>query len=115
MEQYSIWLNKSWVPIEKSMALEKLGGRGAQFNPRDVMFFSIHTFEGGLAGAHQFAKFTVSDAGDSLYALQSSVIKCDYDAPYFEYFINPSDFLDTERTRVIEKSLGNPDAFLIGA
>lgn len=121
METYSIWLDNAWVPVEAQMALDKLGLHIASFNPVDVMFFDAFLPSDSCATGTLFnfpvkiASFTVSETGDRLFALQSCLIKHEYDKPRWRYLISPRDFLDTDKTRSVLKSIGSPDAYLIGS
>lgn len=114
MEQYYIWLDNSWVPVETSMALDKLGAKHASFTPIEVFFFDLLTIDPDLSGAHQFVAFIVNQFGDRLYSSKSCVIKHDLDTPHFNYLINPSDFYNMQKTMALERGLGNPVAYEIG-
>lgn len=110
--EYSLWLDGKWTPIERQAVEDR--GRSATFRDIDVMFFDTYIFDPLFPGHHEIAAFVVNADGDRLYALKKSVIKHEYNTPRFRYLILPADFLNTEQTLLIERSLGNPLALQIG-
>ncbi len=108
---YEINVNGSWIQVEESAALDKLGANYAIFSDIETMFFKLPLV--GL-GENRFCSFSLP-YGDRLFARESSLIKHTYEAPRFRYLLSPSDFIDTEGTIAIERGLGNPDAFLLGS
>lgn len=110
---YYLWNGSEWSLIDPIAAQDFLGINHCAFMPQDVSFFSVQNLDLQLENISKFCAFTINDQGERAYAKQESVIQHIYDNPHFRYLIKPGDFLDEERTILIEKALGNPKALEI--